>query len=99
MRKAWGLKNASFQIPPHSPATLSASDQDRVDELSSKASAGSRSEAASQELYHYLDVGFLLGTLQANSHFVLETEHQAALKFKQMQPQRAGKVSELNLRQ
>ncbi len=54
--------------------TLPASDQDRVDELSDKARAGSLSEAESQELDHYLDIGFLLGTLQAKARFLLQTE-------------------------
>jgi hypothetical protein len=53
---------------------LPASDQDRVDELSDKARAGSLSEAESQELNHYLDIGFLLGTLQAKARFLLQTE-------------------------
>jgi hypothetical protein len=54
--------------------TLPASDQERVDELSAKARTGSLSEAERQELDHYLDVGFLLGTLQAKARFVLQTE-------------------------
>jgi hypothetical protein len=54
--------------------TLPASDQDRVDELSDKARAGSLSEAESQELDHYLDIGFLLGTLRAKARFLLQTE-------------------------
>jgi hypothetical protein len=54
--------------------TLPASDQDRVDELSAKARAGALSQAESQELEHYLDIGFLLGTLQAKARLLLQTE-------------------------
>jgi hypothetical protein len=58
--------------------TLPARDQDRVEELSVKAQAGSLSADESQELDHYLDIGFLLGTLQAKARFLLQT--QANLK-------------------
>jgi len=54
--------------------TLPASDQDRVDELSAKARAGSLSEDESQELDHYLDIGLLLGTMQAKASFLLQTQ-------------------------
>jgi len=53
---------------------LPASDQDRVDELSAKASAGSLSEGESQELDHYLDIGFLLGTMHAKARSLLQAE-------------------------
>jgi hypothetical protein len=53
---------------------LPASDQDRVDELSAKARAGSLTEAESQELDNYVHVGFLLGTMQAKARRLLPTE-------------------------
>jgi hypothetical protein len=53
---------------------LPASDQDRVDELSAKARAGSLTEAETQELDNYLDIGFLLGTMQAKARRLLPTE-------------------------
>ena len=53
---------------------LPSRDQDRVDELSAKARAGSLSEAESQELDHYLDIGFLLGTMHAKARLLLRTE-------------------------
>jgi hypothetical protein len=53
---------------------LPASDQDRVDELSAKARAGSLTEAETQELDNYLHIGFLLGTMQAKARRLLPTE-------------------------
>jgi len=53
---------------------LPASDQDRVDDLSAKARAGSLSEAEAQELDNYLHVGFLLGTMQAKARRLLPAE-------------------------
>jgi hypothetical protein len=53
---------------------LPAGDQDRVDELSANARAGSLSEAESQELDHYLDIGFLLGAMHAKARLLLRTE-------------------------
>jgi len=53
---------------------LPASDQDRVDDLSAKARAGSLTEAESQELDNYLHVGFLLGTMQAKARRLLPAE-------------------------
>jgi len=44
---------------------LPASDEDRVNELSEKAQAGSLTEAETQELDSYLHIGFLLGVLHA----------------------------------
>ena len=56
----------SVKLPP--------SDQDRVDELSAKARAGSLTEAETQELDNYLQIGFLLGTMQAKARRLLPTE-------------------------
>ena len=53
---------------------LPASDQDRVDDLSAKARAGSLTEAESQELDNYLHVGFLLGTMQARARRLFPAE-------------------------
>ena len=53
---------------------LPASDQDRVDELSTKARAGSLTEAETQELDNYLHIGFLLGTMQAKARRLLPTK-------------------------
>ena len=49
----------SMRFTPH--------DEDRVNELSAKARAGSLSAAEQQELDSYLHVGFLLGVLQAKA--------------------------------
>ena len=46
---------------------LPASDQERVDELSAKARAGSLSEAEGKELDGYLHVGSLLAAMQSNA--------------------------------
>jgi hypothetical protein len=53
---------------------IPASDQDRVDELSAKARAGSLTEAETQELDNYLHIGFLLGTMQAKARRLLPTK-------------------------
>jgi hypothetical protein len=53
---------------------LPASDQDRVDELSAKARAGSLTEPETQELDNYLHIGFLLGTMQAKARRLLPRE-------------------------
>jgi hypothetical protein len=53
---------------------LPASDQDRVDELSAKARAGSLTAAETQELDNYLHIGFLLGTMQAKARRLLPAE-------------------------
>ncbi len=53
---------------------LPVSDQDRVDELSAKARAGSLSDAETQELDNYLHIGFLLGTMQAKARRLLPPE-------------------------
>jgi hypothetical protein len=57
---------------------LPASDQDRVDELSAKARAGSLTEPETQELDNYLHIGFLLGTMQAKARRVLPAESTLA---------------------
>jgi hypothetical protein len=57
---------------------IPASDQDRVDELSAKARAGSLSEAEAQELNNYLHIGFLLGTMQAKARRLLRMESTLA---------------------
>jgi hypothetical protein len=46
---------------------LPASDEQRVDELSAKARAGSLSEAEGKELDTYLHVGSLLAVMQSNA--------------------------------
>jgi hypothetical protein len=53
---------------------LPASDEDRVNELSAKARAGSLIEAETQELDSYLHIGFLLGVLQAKARGLLPEE-------------------------
>ena len=53
---------------------LPASDQNRVDELSAKARAGSLTEVETQELDNYLHIGFLLGTMQAKARRLIPTE-------------------------
>ena len=56
----------SVKLPP--------SDQDRMDELSAKARAGSLTEVETQELDNYLHIGFLLGTMQAKARRLIPTE-------------------------
>ena len=46
---------------------LPASDEERVNELSAKAQAGSLTEAETRELDSDLHIGFLLGVLQAKA--------------------------------
>ena len=53
---------------------IPASDQDRVDELSAKARAGSLTEAETQELDNYLHIDFLLSTMQAKARRLLPME-------------------------
>jgi hypothetical protein len=50
---------------------LPSNDQDRVDELSAKARAGSLTEAETQELDGYLHVGSLVAVLQSNARRLL----------------------------
>ena len=56
----------SMRLPP--------SDEERVNELSAMARAGSLSEAETQELDSYLHIGFLLGVLQAKARGLLNRE-------------------------
>lgn len=51
---------------------LTPDDEERVNELSAKARAGSLTEAETQELDSYLHVGFLLGVLQAKARGLLQ---------------------------
>jgi hypothetical protein len=53
---------------------LPASDEERLNELSAKAQAGSMTEAETQELDSYLHIGFLLGVLQAKARGLLKEE-------------------------
>jgi hypothetical protein len=50
---------------------LPCDDQDRVDELSEKARAGSLTEAETQELDGYLHIGSLVAVLQSNARRLL----------------------------
>lgn len=56
---------------------LPASDEDRVDELSAKARAGSLTELETQELDSYLHIGSLLGVLQAKARGLVHTAPSA----------------------
>ena len=56
---------------------LPSTDEDRVNELSAKARAGSLTEAETQELDSYLHIGFLLGVLQAKARGLLQAESSA----------------------
>jgi hypothetical protein len=51
---------------------LSAADEERVNELSAKARAGSLSEGEKQELDSYLHVGMLLGLMQSKARQLLQ---------------------------
>ena len=57
---------------------LPMSDEDRVNELSGKARAGSLTEAETQELDSYLHIGFLLGVMQSKARSLLKTESESA---------------------
>lgn len=50
---------------------LTSGDEERVNELSAKAQAGSLSGTETQELDSYLHIGFLLGVLQAKARGLL----------------------------
>jgi hypothetical protein len=54
---------------------LPAGDEERVNELSAKARAGSLSEAEAQELDSYLHIGLLLGVMQSKARRLLQTEN------------------------
>jgi hypothetical protein len=51
---------------------LPANDEDRVNELSAKARAGSLTEAETQELDSYLHIGSLLAVLQSKGRRLLK---------------------------
>lgn len=53
---------------------LPATDEERVDELSAKARAGSLTEPEKQELESYLHVGMLLGAIQSKARRLLRIE-------------------------
>jgi len=53
---------------------LPSRDEDRVNELSAKARAGSLSQAEAQELDSYLHIGFLLGIMQAKARRLVDPE-------------------------
>jgi hypothetical protein len=53
---------------------LPSSDEERVNELSAKARAGSLTDAEAQELDSYLHIGFLLGVMQSKARCLLKTE-------------------------
>lgn len=53
---------------------LPAADEERVNELSAKARAGSLTGPETQELDSYLHVGFLLGVLQAKARNLLDRD-------------------------
>lgn len=53
---------------------LPASDEERVNELSARAQAGSLTHTETRELDSYLHIGFLLGVLQAKARGLLELE-------------------------
>ena len=54
---------------------LPSGDEERVNELSAKARAGSLTESETQELDSYLHIGFLLGVMQSKARHLLETEN------------------------
>jgi hypothetical protein len=74
---------------------LPDSDQDRVDELSANARAGSLTEAATQELDNYLHIGFLIGTMQAKGRQLLKMLNLVAVNRESVQivRERAGAPS------
>jgi uncharacterized protein YnzC (UPF0291/DUF896 family) len=51
---------------------LPSGDEDRVNELSAKARAGSLTAAENQELDSYLHIGSLLATLQSKARRLLQ---------------------------
>lgn len=53
---------------------LPAGDDERVNELSAKARAGSLTDAEAQELDSYLHIGYLLGVMQAKARGLLNRE-------------------------
>ena len=57
---------------------LPSRDEDRVNELSAKARAGSLSPAETQELDSYLHIGFLLGIMQAKARRLANNDSNLA---------------------
>jgi hypothetical protein len=53
---------------------LPSSDEERVQELSSKAQSGSLTDSETQELDSYLHIGMLLGVLQSKARRHLKSE-------------------------
>lgn len=53
---------------------LPVGDDERVNELSAKARAGSLTDAETQELDSYLHIGYLLGVMQAKARGLLNRE-------------------------
>jgi len=68
---------ASLRMPPGTLLSmkLPAGDEDRVNDLSAKAWAGSLTDAEAQELDSYLHIGFLLGVMQSRARHLLKTEN------------------------
>jgi hypothetical protein len=56
---------------------LPAGDEDRVNERSAKARAGSLTSNESQELDSYLHIGFLLGVMQSKARRLLKTGYDS----------------------
>ena len=57
---------------------LPSSDEDRVNELSEKARAGSLTQADAQELDGYIHVGSLLAVVQSKARQVLKQQAQSS---------------------
>jgi hypothetical protein len=57
---------------------LPSRDEDRVNELSAKARAGSLSQDETRELDSYLHIGFLLGIMQAKARRLVNPEPRSA---------------------
>ena len=57
---------------------LPPTDEERVNELSAKARAGSLTESEAQELDSYLHIGVLLGVMQSKARRLLTTDPNLA---------------------
>ena len=57
---------------------LPETDEDRVNELSEKARAGSLTQDETRELDSYLHIGFLLGVMQSKARGLLKRESDSA---------------------
>lgn len=57
---------------------LPVGDEDRVNELSAKARAGSLTPEETRELDSYLHIGFLLGIMQSKARTLLNRESDSA---------------------